>query len=60
MSFDSPNFAPQMPGAPAAPPAFGQDKAKKKPKGQSQQPSFLGTDTTPTQGQLGQKTLLGT
>jgi hypothetical protein len=38
---------------------FGQNPAGKKPKPKSQQPTFLGSEATPVQGQLGQKTLMG-
>lgn len=63
MSFDSPS--PQLPAvgtAPPPPPLFGADpnNSGSKPKKKSMQPTFLGNGTTPTQGQLGQKTLLGT
>lgn len=63
MSFDTPD-KPKLPAvgsAPLPPPLFGADPntASKKPKAKSMQPSFLGTGSAPTQGQLGQKTLLG-
>ncbi len=46
--------------SPPPPPMFGADpNSKKRPAGKSMQPSFLGTGSAPTQGQLGQKTLLG-
>lgn len=38
---------------------FGSQPQGKKPKPKSQTPSFLGSEMTPLQGQLGQKTLLG-
>lgn len=53
---------PVPPGAPAPPPLFGQDQGTspgQKPKRQAFQPTFLGDDTRPSQGQLGSKTLLG-
>lgn len=62
MSFDTEK--PQLPAvssAPPPPPLFGADpNSSSKPKKKSMQPTFLGNGTAPTQGQLGQKTLLGT
>lgn len=57
----SPMIQPLLASAPPPPPMFGQQKKPgSKPAGQkSFQTSFLGTDTAPTTGQLGQKTLLG-
>lgn len=52
---------PTMPAAPAAPQAPKSETGPQgqKPKQKNQTPSFLGTDTVPGAGQLGQKTLLG-
>lgn len=57
--------APEMPSFPVppvaaqAPPMFGANPQGKKPKPKSQQTTFLGSEASPVQGQLGQKTLLG-
>lgn len=60
MSFDLPSpQQPMLPQAPPKPPMFGERPVGNKPKAKSQTPTFLGTGTAPTQGQLGQKTLLG-
>lgn len=50
---------PQTPAAPPPPPMFGMGQGKKKPKGQSQQPSFLGQDAAANPANTGTKTLLG-
>lgn len=58
MSLDTPAL-PTIPGQPVPPPMFGEQSAKKKSKGGSVQPTFLGTGSVPQVGQLGTKTLLG-
>lgn len=61
MSFGKPDMPalPVLPTAPAQPPAFGSSPIPKRKGAQSMQPSFLGTQAQPGQGQLGSKTLLG-
>ncbi len=57
---DKPQPLPAIGTPPPPPPMFGADVSlKKRPGAKSMQPSFLGTGSAPTQGQLGQKTLLG-
>ena len=54
---------PPKPGAPPPPPPVAQSPTsftgKKKPGGDRPQPTVLGTEMSPTQAQVGQKTLLG-
>lgn len=56
--FEAPPL-PTAPKAPAAPPLLGADAAKRKPKPKSMQPSFLGTEASPTSANTSSKTLLG-
>lgn len=56
--FGSPPAVTPPPPAPQ-PPVFQADAAKK-PKAKPTSPTFLGTGDIPQQGQVGQKTLLGT
>lgn len=44
---------------PTPPPVFASDPMGKKPKNKSTTPTFLGTGSTPDQGNMGSKTLIG-
>ncbi len=50
---------PKTPNAPALPPLFGMMPGKKKPKAQSMQQTFLGSEAQANPTNTGQKTLLG-
>lgn len=50
---------PQPPAAPPPPPLFGMGQGQKKPKAQSQQTTFLGTQAMANPTNTGQKTLIG-